>query len=188
MQQLVFFWKMGLKLYIFCVFVLEEAVNCVILWGNEVKTAYMLNEEKVKLMTRASLYEKKESRRSLKITQYFRHDYISLQMLYGWFFATVSFALGAVLWGACNMEYLLDNLHKMDLKTFGWTVLLTYVLVTAVYLCLLYGVCSYRYSLAKKSVSGYMQTLRKISDVYGQEEKGTASDIMTEETVNDSFT
>lgn len=176
------------KLCIFCVFVLEEAVNCVILWSNEVKTAYMINEEKVKLMTRASLYEKGECRKSLKITQYFRHDYISLQMLYGWFFITVSFVLGAVLWGACNMEYLLDNLHKMDLKNFGLTVLFIYVLVMAVYLCLLYGVCSLRYSRAKKSVSGYMQTLRKISDIYGQEEKGTAADIMTEETENDSFT
>ena len=83
----------------------------------EVETAYMVNEEKVILMTRASVYEEKKGKEKLKISRYFRHDYISLQLLYGWFFVTVSFALCAVLWGACNMEYLLDNIHNDALRT-----------------------------------------------------------------------
>ncbi len=135
----------------------------------ELETVYMINEEKVILMTRAALFEEKTGKQQLKISKYFRHDYISLQILYGWFFVTVCFVLGAVLWGACHMEYLLDNLHKMDLKSFGLTVLFLYVLVAAVYLCILYGVCSYRYYMSKKSVGSYAQSLRKISDIYAQE-------------------
>ena len=41
----------------------------------------MINEEKVILMTRASLYEEKQKKKALKISKYFRHDYISLQLL-----------------------------------------------------------------------------------------------------------
>lgn len=148
----------------------------------------MINEEKVILMTRASLYEEKKGKEQLKISNYFRHDYISLQILYGWFFMTVSFALCAVLWGACHMEYLLDNLHKMDLKQFGLTVALIYALVTVVYLCILYGVCSYRYYRAKKSVGSYAHTLRNISDIYAKEKKQEASADMTEEKKHDKFT
>ncbi len=148
----------------------------------------MINEEKVILMTRASLFEEKKGKGKLKISRYFRHDYISLQMLYGWFFMTVSFVLLAVLWGACNMEYLLENLHKMDLKSLGMTVLLLYVLIVSVYVCILYGVCSYRYHVAKKSVGSYAQTLRKISDIYVQEKKRSASATVTEEKKHDSFT
>ena len=154
----------------------------------EVKTAYMINEEKVILMTRASLYEKKTGRQNMKITKYFRHDYISLQMLSGWFFVTVSFALCAALWGACNMEYLLDNLHKMDLRSFGLTILTVYVLVVAVYCCILYGLCSYRYYTAKKSVGTYAHTLRKISDIYMQEEKNASSGTLTEGKKHDNIT
>lgn len=154
----------------------------------EVETAYMINEEKVILMTRASLYEKRAGKEKMKITNYFRHDYISLQLLCGWFFATVSFVLCVVLWGACNMEYLLDNLHKMDLKDFGLTILFIYVLTVAVYCCILYGVYSYRYYSAKRSVGAYAQTLRKISDIYAQEEKRPASGTLTEETRHDSIT
>ena len=119
----------------------------------------MINEEKVILMTQASLYENKEKKRNLKITRYFRHDYISVQLLAGWFFVTLCFLLAAVLWGACHMEYLMENLHKMDIQGFGLLVLAFYVVTVVVYLSVLYGVSSYRYSRAKRSVSEYMQTL-----------------------------
>lgn len=170
------------NLYFFSAFVLEEVVNCVILRNIEVKSAYMINEEKVILMTKAALYEEKESRKKLKLTKYFRHDYISLQMIGGWFFMTISFLLCAGLWGACNMEYLLDNIHKMDLKSLGMTFLLLYAAAVAVYLCILYGVYSYRYHMAQKSVGKYAGTLQKISDIYNCEEKNTGSGKMTEET------
>ena len=130
----------------------------------------MINEEKVILMTKASLYEEKQKKKALKISKYFRHDYISLQLLTGWFFMTISFALCVALWAVCNMEYLLNNLHKMDLKSFGLTILVLYVLAVAVYSCLLYGICSYRYSQARRSVGGYAQILKKISDIYAKEE------------------
>lgn len=148
----------------------------------------MINEEKVILMTQASLFESRKGKEELKITRYFRHDYISLQMLYGWFFMTVSFVLCAALWGACNMEYLLDNLHKMDLKKFGSTILLMYALAVGVYLIIVYAVCSYRYHRAKRRVGSYVHTLRKISDIYTHEEKGPVSGTLTEETENDRFT
>lgn len=136
----------------------------------------MINEEKVILMTKASLYENKEKKRNLKIMKYFRHDYISVQLLTGWFFGTLCFLLGAVLWGACHMEYLMENLHKMDIQGFGMTVLALYVVIMVVYLCILYGVYSYRYSQARRSVAGYMQTLQKISDIYEKEDSGETAD------------
>lgn len=148
----------------------------------------MLNEEKVILMTRAALYEEKKGKEQLKISRYFRHDYISLQLLCGWFFLTVSFVLCAVLWGACNMEYLLENLHKMDLKHFGMTVISLYVFITIVYICILYAVYTYRYYRAKKSVGAYLHTLQKISNIYAQEKKHVASGDMMEEENHDRLT
>jgi hypothetical protein len=148
----------------------------------------MINEEKVILMTRASLFEGKEKKKNLKIFHYFRHDYLSLQLLLGWFFATVSFALGVILWGACNMEYLLDNLHKMDLKGLGMSLLLFYALTVAVYLCLLYGVYSLRYRRAQRSVGSYAKTLKKLSAFYVKEGKASASKAKMEDRTHDSIT
>lgn len=141
----------------------------------------MINENKVILMTRASLYEGKTGKKKLKMMKYFRHDYISLQLLGGWLFGTISFLLCGALWGAYHMEYLLENIHKMDLKSLGTTVLWLYVVTMAVYLLILYAVSSYRYHMAKKSVGGYMHTLQKISDIYAREEKSIKSGRRTED-------
>lgn len=148
----------------------------------------MINEEKVILMTRASLYEEKQKKKALKISKYFRHDYISLQLLAGWFFATISFILCAALWAVCHMEYLLNNIHKMDLKSFGLTILVLYVLTVAVYSCLLYGICSYRYSQARRSVGSYAQTLKKISDIYEKEESSAGAEKIDGGEKHDSIT
>lgn len=141
----------------------------------------MINENKVILMTRASLYEEKKGKKQLKIMKYFRHDYISLQILGGWLFGTISFLLCCALWGVYHMEYLLENIHKMDLKSLGMTVLWLYVAAMAVYLIILYMVASYRYRTAKKSVGSYVHTLQKISDIYAREEKSAGSGSRTED-------
>ena len=57
--------------YIFYAFLLEEALECVILCSIEVETAYMINEEKVILMTQASLYENKEKKKKSENYQVF---------------------------------------------------------------------------------------------------------------------
>lgn len=145
----------------------------------------MINEEKVKLMTKAAIYEQKKGRASLKTTGYFRHDYISLELLKGWFFGSLVFALLAALWCAYHMEYLLNNIHKMDLKQFGLTAVVVYVAAIGIYLCILYGVCSYRYYKAHRSVNGYVHTLNKISDIYRQEEKGADAGVLMEDEEHD---
>jgi hypothetical protein len=139
-------------------------------------------------MTRASLFEEKEKKKNLKIFHYFRHDYLSLQLLLGWFFATISYALGVALWIGCNMEYLMDNIHKMDLKGLGTSLLLFYVLTVAVYLCVLYGVYSLRYGRARRSVGGYAKTLKKLSAIYVKEGKAPAEKAKMEDMTHDSIT
>ena len=82
----------------------------------------MINEEKVILMTHASLYENGEGKKQMKIADYYRHDYISVRLLLGWFWGTVGFAAMLALWVFCKMEYLMENLHNMDLKGFATTI------------------------------------------------------------------
>lgn len=148
----------------------------------------MINEEKVILMTRASRFETKEAQKKLKAQQYFRHDYISLQLLYGWVFVTLCYVLGVALWAGCRLEYLMDNLHKMDLQGLGATLTTIYIVVTLAYLCLLYLVYHRRYRMAGKDVSEYVHILKKITDIYDGEERMAQPDSRTKETEHGSTT
>mgnify|MGYP000161075128 CR=1 FL=1 len=60
----------------------------------------MINEEKVILMTHASLYENGEGKKQMKIADYYRHDYISVRLLLGWFWGTVGFCCHAGIDGS----------------------------------------------------------------------------------------
>jgi len=70
----------------------------------------MLNEDKIRLMTKAASFEAGEGKEALSMNRYFRSDYISLQLIFAWISYTVSFALCMGLWGFYNMKYL----HTVD--------------------------------------------------------------------------
>lgn len=148
----------------------------------------MINEEKVILMTHASLYENGEGKKQMKIADYYRHDYISVRLLLGWFWGTVGFAAMLALWVFYKMEYLMENLHNMDLKGFATTIVGLYVAAMVIYLGFLYGVYLFRYQAAKKSVGAYSHTLQKISEIYAKEEKMKDAGSLTEEMDHDGTT
>ncbi len=139
----------------------------------------MINEEKVVLMTKASLFEKKQRKKAIKITRYFRWDYISLQLLRGWISVTIAFGLVAALWSVCHLEYLFENLNKMDLKGLATPFIMSYAAVTVGYLVILTGVSTYRYSKAHRAMNSYVGILKKISRVYADEEKPHAESTRT---------
>ena len=53
----------------------------------------MLNEERIKLMTRMASYEEHEGRENMAIGNYFRSDYIGLQVMKAVISATLTFAI-----------------------------------------------------------------------------------------------
>ena len=79
----------------------------------------MINEEKVKIMDRLAVYEKQEGRKYLPVSKYYRSDYIGLALIKNFFLVTIGYGLILAVIAAYNLEYLLDNVHKMDLISPG---------------------------------------------------------------------
>ncbi|MCM1113342.1 MAG: hypothetical protein NC399_08830 [Muribaculum sp.] len=126
----------------------------------------MLNEERVILMTKMASYEEHEGRQNMKIGNYFRGDYIAVQVLKAFFCATIAFALLFVLYVAYDFETFMQDLYKMDLIAFAKKILMYYGLTVAGYCAAVYGVCSYRYAKARKSLRLYYQNLKKLNTLY----------------------
>ena len=53
----------------------------------------MVNEERIKLMTRMAAYEKEEHQKNKKIVSFFKKDYISMQMLTSIICTTIAFII-----------------------------------------------------------------------------------------------
>lgn len=128
----------------------------------------MLNEERIILMTKMASYEEHEGKKNMSIGKYFRSDYISIQVLKAVISATIAFAIMLVLFVFYDFEVFMQDIYKMDLLTFARNVLLLYAGTVAVYGGIAYGVCSYRYSKAKKSLRCYYHNLKKLNSLYNE--------------------
>lgn len=126
----------------------------------------MLNEERVILMTKMASYEGHEGRQNMKIGNYFRGDYIAVQVLKSFFCATIAFGLIMALYVFYDLEVFMQDIYKMDLVAFAKKVLMYYGLTVAGYCAASYVICTYRYAKARKSLKLYYQNLKKLNTLY----------------------
>lgn len=135
----------------------------------------MLNEEKIRLMTKAASYEAHKGKKAVSVNNFFRGDYISINLIWSIICYTITYGLCLGLWALYRLEYLMANIHKMDLMAFGKKLVMIYVVGLVVYVIISYFYYSWRYKKNRKSLSGYYQLLKRISAIYDAEGKTGSS-------------
>lgn len=131
----------------------------------------MLNEERIRLMTKMACYEAEEGKKNVSVGSYFRSDYIGLQVIKSVINATIAYLLLFGVYVLYDLEVFMDDLYKMDLLAFGRTVVIYYLIFVVVYAAISYGVYSYRYSKARRSLKIYYNSLKKLKFLYDRENK-----------------
>lgn len=127
----------------------------------------MLNEERVILMTHMASYEAGEGKKNVKIGNYFRSDYIAVQILKSFICGTIVYGIVIALYVFYDFEAFMQELYKMDLLAFAKNILIYYAATVAGYVVLTYIVCTYRYAKAKSSLKRYYHNLKKLNSLYG---------------------
>ena len=79
----------------------------------------MINEEKVKIMTKIAMYEQGKGRKYLPVSKYYRSDYIGLALIKNFFLVTIGYIMAVAAVAVYFGEYLMENLHKMNLVSMG---------------------------------------------------------------------
>lgn len=130
----------------------------------------MLNEERIRLMTKAAIYEKKTAGKKTGIIRYYRGDYVSYQVIKAILCMTIIFCIFLAGWGVLNMEYLMDNIHKIDLFALGSKILFYYVTCVILYGLAVYLTAWYRYQAAQRDIKRYYMMLKDIDAGYAEEE------------------
>ncbi len=131
----------------------------------------MINEEKVKIMTNLAMYEQGKGKKYLPVSKYYRSDYIGLALIKNFFLVTIGYCLIIVAVAVYFGEYLLENIHKMNLVLVGIYIIVGYLIVLVVYSILTYIQYSVQYYRAKKSVREYYSQLTELNKIYAREEK-----------------
>lgn len=132
----------------------------------------MLNEERIKLMTKMALYQTNEGKRNVAIGSYFRGDYISLQVIKSMINATIAFVILFALFVLYDLEFIMSDIYKVDnLLDVGKPILLAYLVFVGVYAFISYLVYAYRYAKARKGLKSYYNNLKKLAFLYEKENR-----------------
>ncbi len=129
----------------------------------------MLNNEKIRLMTRMASFDEVEGKKDIAVNGYFRGDYICFQVVMSAIYGTIAFAVVVALYLLYNLESFLADFYKMDLMAFAKDWLTRYFIVLLIYLVISYFVYAFRFSRSKRRIRAYQQQLKQLHQIYEEE-------------------
>ena len=131
----------------------------------------MLNEERIRLMTKMASYEAGEGKEYMPIRQFYRKDYVSYEMMKTFITSTISFGILFLCWIVYKMDEITDFLKGRDLPELGVSILIKYAVFVCVYQVIAYAVYTRRYKKATASIRKYYAALKKVEKLQEKEER-----------------
>ena len=131
----------------------------------------MLNESRIKLMTKMASFEQDTGKKSMTIGTYFKGDYISKEIIKSIIYGTLAYVICFALYIAYEFEFLLSDIYKMDILGFGKNVVFSYLKFIAVYAIITYVVYTLKYQKARHDLRAYYNNLKRLNSMYKKEDR-----------------
>lgn len=126
----------------------------------------MLNENKVKMMTKMAIYEKNEGRRMLKTARYFKSDYIAFGILKTLITTSIAYIIMLIMYVLYNMESIIKDINKIDYTEVGTNLIIGYVAMIAVFSAIAFVVYGKQYDNSRNGLKRYFSRLNKLERFY----------------------
>ena len=127
----------------------------------------VVDEKKVALMTRLSIYEKNEKNDGLQMSKFFERDYVRFSILKALVSATVVYWLIVGAYVFVSFETILAEINNMDYFGLMYKILGWYVFFCFIYFVFSYLVYTYRYNKKRKGLTRYNSDLRDLIELTG---------------------
>lgn len=130
----------------------------------------MLNEKRVKLMTRMALFEKKEARDYMAAADYSRKDYIGMHAFAGFLTGTLLYLLIYTVVVIVLFTEVIVNLHRMTILLVALTGLLLYTLFIFYHIRRIRIHASKKYDDCREKLATVKHNMRLLHELYKTEE------------------
>lgn len=142
----------------------------------------MLNNRKIRIMTKLATYEEKEGKEDIALSKYYKTDYVRLNILKTIMSATLGYLLLLIMIAVYRSEYLIENAVNLDYKSIFTTILGYYlVILTILIVGTLIGY-SIKYDKSRKQLSQYFRMLKKLRMIYRDEDEISENESQKEDT------
>ena len=130
----------------------------------------MLDEEKIRLMTKITIYEKNEEPGDLSMSRFFREDYVKFGCLKTLIVVTICYWLLVAAYIMVHLEQVLNDINTMDYFKVISILMSGYIGSMIVFYLYAFIVYNYKYAVAKPRLVRYNKCLRKLIKSYEADE------------------
>lgn len=131
----------------------------------------MINEKKVKLMTRMASYEQKEGKEDLKIGSYYQKDYVSIHTVGSFIWATIGYVCLVALIALSSFDKLLGSMSMGFMITLFGVVVIGYLAVVIIYCVITHIIYKRKYQSARMRIKKYNHDLSRLLKLYEKENR-----------------
>lgn len=127
-----------------------------------VEVEFVIDESKVSLMTKITIYEEKEQHKAIAMSRYYKRDYVRFNVLKTWVASTVVYwtVFGSYIY--MHFEDVLAKINEYDYFDIMYKLLAGYMFFCAIYFFFSSFLYGYRYQKAKPELAKYNGELKKL--------------------------
>lgn len=130
----------------------------------------MLNNNKIKIMSKLAIYEKGKGKEDIRASYYYKADYIRLNLLKTIVSTTCGFLLIVILALLYNAETFINEAMNINYQKMGGQILLVYIGLVAIYILCSFFIATNKYQKSRKNLSKYNKSLNELKEIYSREE------------------
>lgn len=136
----------------------------------------MINQEKVRDMTKMAAYENGDGEKDIQISSFRKQDYVALQIIKSFVLGTIAYGILVLFWVA-KADAFLGAIDSLDMIfAAGRLVLLFYVVFLGGYLTFTFFWARKKYDASRERSKGYFRRLRRVSKSYRTENEKEITD------------
>ena len=131
----------------------------------------MVNNEKIKLMTKMAVYENSpDGKEDMQIANYFKSDYIRHEIIKTILAVTFGSIILVAMVLCYQMEFVLDHALELNYLYIGRMILAAYLVLVVVGVAVTWITCKIRYIHSHGRLNNYYRMLNKVRKLEEKEE------------------
>lgn len=141
----------------------------------------MLNEDKIKLMTKMSMYaDSPKGKEAIEASKYFKHDYLARNIIWTEICVTLAYIFMIFIIIVLKMETMVTDIADLNFVTIGLVLLVIYIALLFVFFVFAYRFYGKKYAKLRQSSAKYSAGLKLLNGFYKSEtEPASEEDVFT---------
>ena len=133
----------------------------------------MLNNKKIRNMTRLAIYEQKEGKKDIRLSKFYKSDYVRFNLLKTIVAVTVAYMLVLFMICVYFSEYVISEAVNLDYVSIGLKALAAYIIIITAYVIGSIFGYNYEYEKSRGRLAKYYKRLKRLDKQYNDQNGGS---------------